>query len=63
MTCMLLIEPIFPFIMLNSIKSINLDLGSLRNWLLPMLMNGQVRMKEEEMMMAAQPEKGYKTKN
>lgn len=46
----------------------NLKLASLRNWLLPMLMNGQVTVKEavekvSELGVAAEPEAKYKTEN
>lgn len=42
----------------------NEELSSLRDWLLPMLMNGQVKVKEVEEMvsMAAEPEADYKKK-
>jgi type I restriction enzyme S subunit len=58
-----LIKPQFDKIRTN-IKE-NLKLTELRDWLLPMLMNGQVKVKDEEeteLLMAAEPESVYKAK-
>lgn len=55
------IEPILGKI--NLIQKENQSLIELRDWLLPMLMNGQVRVREDEgVRMAAEPSAVYKTK-
>jgi len=48
--------------LINNIEQ-NQQLSSLRDWLLPMLMNGQVTVKEaeESLSMAAEPSVEYKT--
>ena len=67
-----IIAPIFKRKMINEIG--NQKLAELRDWLLPMLMNGQVTVgdsaenkasykTEEEMRMAAEPETKYKNSN
>jgi type I restriction enzyme S subunit len=55
-----IVHPIINKITLN-LKE-NQKLTELRDWLLPMLMNGQVKVKEEketELSMAAEPEEVY----
>lgn len=54
-----LAEPVFSKIWLN--KKENEELAQLRDWLLPMLMNGQVTVKEAEegLSIAAEPEEEY----
>jgi type I restriction enzyme S subunit len=54
------IKPIFK--KQNKLEEENQQLASLRDWLLPMLMNGQVRVGdvEEELGMVAEPSVGYK---
>ena len=56
------IEPIFDKISQSRVESQHLTV--LRDWLLPMLMNGQVTVKEaeEQLSMAAEPSVEYKTK-
>jgi len=46
---------------LNDVEKENLQLSSLRDWLLPMLMNGQVtvHVAEERISMVAEQEVGY----
>jgi len=55
-----IINPIFKQI--NNIINENQQLSELRDWLLPMLMNGQVTVKEaeERLSMAAEPNVEYK---
>ncbi len=50
---------------LNQLEKENQELSSLRDWLLPMLMNGQVTIKEaeERVSMAAEPEEAYGDQN
>jgi type I restriction enzyme S subunit len=50
------------YLKLNNIKKQNQQLSELRDWLLPMLMNGQVTVKEaeESLSMAAEPSVEYK---
>jgi type I restriction enzyme S subunit len=57
-----LIEPIFS--KLNMIQRENQKLTELRDWLLPMLMNGQIKIKdaERELAMAAEEGVEYKAK-
>jgi type I restriction enzyme S subunit len=48
----------------NKVELENIKLTELRDWLLPMLMNGQVKVKDEkemELSMAAEPQENYKT--
>jgi type I restriction enzyme S subunit len=48
----------------NKLELENIKLTELRDWLLPMLMNGQVKVKDEtetELLMAAEPKENYKT--
>jgi len=52
-------EPIFSKVLSN--KKENLQLSSLRDWLLPMLMNGQVRVADVELEMVAEPDNCYTT--
>jgi type I restriction enzyme S subunit len=57
----IIIKPIFDKISQSRFE--NQKLSSLRDWLLPMLMNGQVKVKdteEEKLSMAAEPEGEYK---
>jgi len=51
------------YLNINNIKKQNQQLTELRDWLLPMLMNGQVTVKEaeEKLNMAAEPGEKYKT--
>ncbi len=50
------------YLKLNNIKKQNQQLSELRDWLLPMLMNGQITVKEveERLSMAAEPRVEYK---
>ena len=52
-------EPILKKILIRNNE--NQQLSTLRDWLLPMLMNGQVKVKEteQELQMAAEPRVGY----
>ena len=55
-------KPFYEVIIKNQIE--NQKLTELRDWLLPMLMNGQVKVKDEkemELSMAAEPQENYKT--